>query len=176
MAHGLYNKVSNMSLLELKEEYYKCDDDDTVKKQILKTLIKNKKIEDKQKELYEKKLKADTDKTLTRIIKLKEIREREKKLEEYENIMQKRGNMEKHWESHKEQHQIDPRFKTELEQDYTNNKLMERLNSELDFRINEKSKSQDVVKPYSSMTDGNYIEFEKNTISPTNFSSKRLLR
>ena len=176
MEKGLYNKISNMTLLELKEEYYKCDDDDTVKKQILKKLIRNKKIEDEKKKLHNEKIQADVDKNLTRIIKLKEIRERERKIEEYENFMKKRGNMEKYWESHKGERQFDPRFKTELEQDHTNNKLMERLNCELDFRINEKSKSRDIIKPYSSANDGNYVEFEKTTISPTNFSSKRLLR
>ncbi len=176
MEKGLYNKVANMTLLELKEEYYLCDDDDTVKKQILKKLIKNKKIDEEKKKINDEKLRADVDKNLSKIIKLKEMREREKKIEEYENLMKKRGTMEKYWESNKGEKMIDPRFKTELEQDHTNNKLMERLNCELDFRINEKTKSRDVVKPYSSANDGNYVEFEKTAITPTNFSSKRLLR
>ena len=176
MNSGMYEKVCSMDILELKEEYYKCDDDDKVKKQILKKMIKNKQLDEKNRQNREDKIKSNIDKNLSKLIKLKEIREREKKIEEYENIMKKRGPMEKHWESHKEEHTIDPRFKTELEQDHTNNKLMERLNCELDFRINETRKSKDVVKPYSSVNDGNFVNFEKSSITPTNFSSKRLLR
>ena len=90
---------------------------------------------------------------------------------EMEKILERRGKMEKHWESNREG--LDNKFKQELEQDFTNNKLMERLNCELDFRINEK-KSKDTIKPYSEMVGGNYTEFKKNSI-PKNFSSKRLL-
>lgn len=175
MNRGMYERVSNMDILELKEEYYKCDDDDKVKKQILKKMIKNKQLEEKNKQIKEDKIRMDADKSLSRLIKIKQIREREKKIEEYENIMKKRGSMEKHWESHQGENRIDPRFKTELEQDHTNNKLMERLNCELDFRINDGQKSRDIIKPYS-MAGGNYNNFEKLSIPPTSFSSKRLLR
>ena len=171
---GKYDTIRDMTLRDLKKEYHNCDENDFVKKQILKKLITNKTIEENKHKENEKIMQREIDDKVNALIKLKERNEKQKKvnkLMEMEKILERRGKMEKHWESNREG--LDNKFKQELEQDFTNNKLMERLNCELDFRINEK-KSKDTIKPYSEMVGGNYTEFKKNSI-PKNFSSKRLL-
>ena len=86
MATGLYDKTLKMSILDLKEEYYKCEDDQIVKKQFLKKLIKKKLEEEKinkQKELNNKKntffsiiakdMKEDLDEIYSRITSLQDF-------------------------------------------------------------------------------------------------------
>ena len=116
----------------------------------------------------------EIDDRVNALIKIKEIKDKRHKadkMEELERVLEKRGKMEKYWEANKKG--IYNKFKTELEQDFTNNKLMERLNCELDFRINEE-KTKETIKPYSELTDGNYNEFKRQSI-PKNFSSRRML-
>ena len=170
MNNGIYEKYHQMSISQLKEEYYKCNDDnkkDKVKKQMIGKIIKNK-IDDENK--LNQQLQQETNKYLDVIIQSKH----KKELMNKQKLIEKRGPMESCWDSIQS---IDPKFKSELEQDYTNNKLMERLNSELDFRINE-TKNKDVMRPYSSQDEGNYIDYNKNqkkTQPSTNFSSKRMI-
>ncbi len=171
--NGKYEQIKNMSISELKEQYYECSDSDTVKKQILKKLIKNKIKIEKEYAIEEKQMKDDIDKKLDNLIKMKENTEKDKKnkqLKGIEQIIKKRGNMEQYWESNQQTDKIDPRFKPEIELDHSNNKLMERLNYELDFRIHGQ-KTKDVIKPYSGTDDGNYKEFEKYSIPTDNFST-----
>jgi hypothetical protein len=171
---GRYDKIKEMSLSQLKKEYHSCDEDDNVKKQILKKLIKNKIHEDAKQEAFNKSMQNEIDDRVNALIKIKEIKDKQhkaNKMEELERVLEKRGKMEKYWEANKKG--IDNKFKTELEQDFTNNKLMERLNCELDFRINEE-KTKETIKPYSELTDGNYNEFKRQSI-PKNFSSRRML-
>lgn len=171
MNKGMYDKFSKMDILQLKEEYYKCDDDDKVSKKIIKSFIKSKNKENKANDISAS--------SLNKIINLKKKSDMEKKeLQDKERILNKRGAMEKYWHSPADDKMgIDPRFKTELEMDHTNNKLMERLNCELDFRTDD-VKLKDIQKPYFDGGGGNYADasFEKTSISPTSFSSKRLLR
>lgn len=73
----------------------------------------------------------------------------------------------------------DPKYASEIEKDFSNNKLMERMNGELDFRIHGADK--DVVsRPYMQDDGGenNYASikrFKKHSIPSNNFSSKRML-
>lgn len=168
---GKYDKIREMTLSELKSEYRSCDENDIVKKQILKKLIKNKIQENNKVALFNKVMENEINDRVDNLVKIKEAKNKQRKKIEERKILESRGKMEKYWEQNNKG--IDNKFKNELEHDFTNNKLMERLNCELDFRINGE-KSRDTVKPYSEMTGGNYTEFKKNSI-PKNFSSRRLL-
>ena len=175
---GKYEQINNMTLKELKDEYYGCSDTDNVKKQILKKLIKNKIQIEKEQAVIEKNLQDDIDKKLDNLIKMKENTEKDKKnkkLKELDQVIKKRGNMEQYWESNQQTDKIDPRFKPEIELDHSNNKLMERLNYELDFRIHG-TKTKDVIKPYSGTDDGNFKDFEKYSIPTDNFSTQKMMR
>lgn len=173
-----YEQIKNMSLIQLKKEYNTCSSDDTVKKQILKKIIKNKlEIEKKNKKL-DNDMKNDIDTKLNNLIKAKENTEKDKKakkVKELDQIIKKRGNMEQYWENTQTLEKIDDRFKPEIEHDHANNKLMERLNFELDFRIHGE-KTKDVIKPYSNQDGGNYKDFEKYSIPTDNFETNKILR
>jgi len=73
----------------------------------------------------------------------------------------------------------DPRYVNRVEQDFSNNKLMERMNGELDFRLNGIDKDT-VLKPYSQIDEdtGDYVpinKFHNHSVPPDNFSSRRFL-
>jgi len=98
-------------------------------------------------------------------------------------VIKKRGNMEKYWESNQNTDKIDPKFVKKIGNDFSNNKLMERLNCELDFRINSdmpknfEDRSDDIIKPYSNDDNGNFKDFQKYSVPTldkkiTSFSSK----
>ena len=107
--------------------------------------------------------------------------------DERKKLEQKRGHMEQYWESNQtREKELEPQYKLEVERDYTNNKLMERLNCELDFRINEKKKSKEICKPYENDDDDDDDLYKQKILHnksnvpvksnvPTNFSSKRLI-
>ncbi len=176
MDKGIYNKFLRMTLKELKNEYYQCDKSDMIRRNILKKIILNKQEIGTNKE---KKIKNDIDEKVENLIKLKEISDQKKhlaKMKEFEILMKQRGEMEKCWEFNKATSKIDPRYKNEVETDFTNNKLMERLNCELDFRINDNQKLRDFIKPYDTSNNGNLIELDNIDVPVNNFSSKRMLR
>jgi len=152
----------NMSLGKLKDEYYNCDD--KVTKMILKKIIKQKSEEQKIK-------KEKSDAIIDDLILLKAKSIEKRITTEKQQVYQKRGPMEQHWESHKTNTAIDPKFKNELTSDLTNNKLMERLNIELDFRINGK-KEKIIDKPYVDSDYGDYLsvrDFDRFAIPTNNF-------
>ena len=78
---------------------------------------------------------------------------------------------------------VDPKFLNELKNDFSNNKLMERMNSELDY-VNKKSKKKShrvIIKPFSQEEEmnNNYTninKFNKYSIPGDDFTSKRLLQ
>jgi hypothetical protein len=98
-------------------------------------------------------------------------------LEENENdrkIREKRNKFDKQWNR-----VADPRYVKTVEQDFSNNKLMERMNGELDFRLNGIDKDT-IIKPYSQTDEdnGDYVsvkKFKHYGIPGDNFSSKRFL-
>ena len=83
---------------------------------------------------------------------------------------------------------IDTKFTTELEKDSANNKLMERLNSELDFRTaQDKKKHRVIAKPYHDNSNdtqlmsrtydgGELYNIGLNDIPNDDFSSTRLIK
>jgi len=90
---------------------------------------------------------------MDKLIKLKEISNKNKE-KRMEPIIKKRGNLEKYWETSKSCDWSDPRFNKELNGDQSNNKMMERLNCELDFRVNKKKKkTSNIIKPYDDSDD-----------------------
>lgn len=142
----LYHK---MPIRELIKEYKNCDPHNEAKKIILNKIIKEK------------------------------IDIINKNKQEFNNNLNDMINSRKQKESDnkKEKHtQVDQRFKQHLEHDFKNNKLMERLNIELDFRVNgidEKS----IVKPYADVDCGDFVsvkDFDSSSIPKNNFSSRRL--
>ena len=83
---------------------------------------------------------------------------------------------------------VDVKYKTEIEKDFANNKLMERMNGELDFRIkNNKKLSRIFEKPYfesgskfqpfNAMDDISQLDDtnDKVDIPANDFTSSRLL-
>lgn len=176
--NGKYDQIQNMSLDQLKKEYRSCSENDTVKKQILKKIIRSKLEIEKENKKIDDQMKDDIDKKLNNLIKAKENTEKDKKshkLKELDQIIKKRGQMEQYWENNQTLEKIDERFKPEIEYDHANNKLMERLNFELDFRIHGE-KTKDIIKPYSNQDGGNYKDFEKYSIPTDTFETNKILR
>lgn len=73
----------------------------------------------------------------------------------------------------------DPKYAKMVEQDFSNNKLMERMNGELDFRLNGIERDT-ILKPYSQVDEdtGNYVsikKFDNYAVPGNNFSSNRFL-
>ena len=155
-----------MSLKDLEKELKKCDNVEYFKKGILQKLI-NKKLREQEKKEMEFKNKIND--KVEKLLKIKKIKENEsqlKKLKEFDKLISKR-------ESAK-QLQIDPKLKDPIELDYLNNKLMERLNSELDFRVRG-GKTKEIMKPYDiTECNGYWKEEEKNPIN--NFNSNKRKR
>lgn len=155
-----------MSLKDLRKELKRCDNIEYFKKGILQKLI-NKKLKEQEKKEIE--FKNEINDKVEKLLKIKEINENEsqlKKLKEFDKLISERKSAEK-------QLQIDPKLKESVEFDYLNNKLMERLNSELDFRVHG-AKTKEIMKPYDiTECNGYWKDEEKNPIN--NFSSKRLL-
>jgi hypothetical protein len=187
---GKYDQIKTMSIEELKDEYYNCKNGDVVKKQMLKKIIKSKiKLDNtsnsksspnKKKQIdnittddlviSEPSLDDTTTKCIEKLISLKineGVHKQQKKLQELKPIIEKRGNMEQYWESNQEIDKIDPRFMKEISTDHSNNKLMERLNCELDFRLYGEQSKDDIIKPYSNSDGGNYTDLVKQNVPPT---------
>lgn len=139
-------KLMKMSLEELKIEYYSCDDKNTAQKDIIKQIANKKKLAKKNAKKDNKNINIDIDIIL-------------KSKQKVDNtFIKKRGHMEKCWESHKTRFgDLEPQYKEEVEKDFTNNKLMERLNCEVDFRING-NKKKEILKPYDDIEDYNSEE------------------
>ena len=174
MATETYDKTLQMSILDLKEEYYKCDDDQVVKKEILKKLIRKKLEEEKIKKQEMARKKSIANSTHNVDNDIQQIMKSQQRKRNLQNIIAMRGKLEDKWES-VHTVQIDQRFQEHVTNDSANNKLMERLNCELDFRVNDNRNPNEVMKAYSSVDDGNYKELEK--MPPLqNFSSMRLIR
>lgn len=100
----------------------------------------------------------DQDKSLRRLEKLSEIKAYEKLLEENKreesnNIVKKtRGKSEmQKWGTND---LYDPKYSKYVEEDQMNNKLMERLNTEIDFRLSDNPKSRtNIIKPFDDADD-----------------------
>lgn len=138
-------KLMKMSLEELKVEYYSCDDKNVAQKDIIKQIAKKKKLA--MKLAKEEKEKKTINAGIDIILKSKQ------KQKPDNTFIKKRGNMERCWESHQTRFgNLEPQYKEEVEKDFTNNKLMERLNCEVDFRING-NKKKEILKPYDDRED-----------------------
>jgi hypothetical protein len=134
-----------MSLEELKIEYYSCDDKNVAQKDIIKQIANKKKLA--MKHAKEEKIKKTINDDLDTILKSQQ------KHKPDETFIKRRGHMERFWESHKTRFSnLEPQYKEEVEKDFTNNKLMERLNCEVDFRVNG-NKKKEILKPYDDCDD-----------------------
>jgi len=73
---------------------------------------------------------------------------------------------------------IDPKFENELKNDFSNNKLMERMNSEL-YNFNKTKKNNIILEPFSKELSDEYSNinnFENYTIPKNDFTTNRLLK
>jgi hypothetical protein len=119
---------------------------------------------------------------LDKISKMKayaELIEDNKKESKNDEIKKKRGNREEKWKSH-DIH--DPKYEKYIKEDSMNNKLMERLNSEIDFRMDDVKVA--IEKPFDdddddqSVLDG-FARFEAtddNTTNDTTNDNKKLTK
>jgi len=80
-----------------------------------------------------------------------ELLEDNKKDSHKKELEESRGAREKLWEVHG---MYDPRYVKYQKEDFMNNKLMERLNTEIDFR-NEPGKKPKIEKPFD---DGDHFD------------------
>lgn len=155
-------KLMKMSLEQLKIEYYSCDKKNVAQKEMIKQIAKKK----KNAKLLEKQKKEKTDFTanICTILKSKKTQKPD------ETFVKKRGKIEQLWESHATRFgNLEPQYREEVEKDFTNNKLMERLNCEVDFRINGKPNKKEILKPYDDKND--YDSEEEHFLN----SAKRLV-
>lgn len=165
MSKKYYLKISNMSLNELKTEYNSCVNQE--KKNMIKHVAKHKKQQTKQNK------EKSIEQNINTIIAHKNKKNNE---QETKKLIMKRGHMEKYWESNQaETSNMESHYRTEIERDYTNNKLMERLNSELDSKINEPKKAHTILKPYDTQDDDSCEDSYESEVPINNFSSKRLI-
>jgi hypothetical protein len=176
------NKLE-FQIKELNYNLNKCKDPITkiVIKDILDKKIKiHKNI--KSKNLLEKEIESKLDKII----------ETENQDEAYKKIL-KENEEENYKKTEKKQNDkywnktIDSKYKEQVEGDMANNKLMERLNSELDFRVHGHDKKT-IIKPffqhdsddeddYKKITS-KYVKINKftnHTIPSTDFTSQRML-
>jgi hypothetical protein len=150
-----------MSLEELKIEYYSCDNKNVAQKDMIKQIARKKKLAKQM--AKEEKEKNDINSSINTILKSQHSHKPD------ETFVKKRGSMERVWESHKTRFgNLEPQYREEVENDFTNNKLMERLNCEVDFRINGKVKKE-ILKPYDDKED-----YDSEEESYTN-SARRLI-
>lgn len=138
-------KLMRMTLEELKVEYYSCDDKNVAQKELIKQIAKKKKFAKEMAKV--EKEKKDYNSSINLILKEKSKNPTD------DTFIKRRGKIEQMWESHKTRFgNLEPQYKEEVEKDFTNNKLMERLNCEVDFRINGKKKKE-ILKPYDEVEE-----------------------
>lgn len=139
---------NSMDVEDLIKEYRCCNPQNKIKLAILQKIIKEKSIENK-------KIQEMLDKTIDEVIL----------------------SVEKNKSDHNDEiNNLDPMYKEYLKNDIKNNKLMDRLNIELDFRTHNSSKNK-IVKPYADIDCGDYVsvkKFNEHSIPKNNFSSQRL--
>lgn len=133
--------------------FNKMQEDEEKVENALEVLMEQKEEEEEEAEAYQRILNDN-------------IREKQKERHDREN--------NRKWNK-----RADPKYAREVEKDFANNKLMERMNSELDFRIHGPDKSH-MSKAFSQDDEdnGDYVsvkKFKKYGIPSDNFSSKRML-
>jgi hypothetical protein len=154
------------SIYELERDMRKTNN--IIKKTILKNLIQLKLHEMKNKKYYvEQDKKIKKNKKLKSILKKKEnsLRELENisKIQAYQELLEEnkienekkviddaRGKNEKYWNN---KNNYDPKYSKYIKQDTMNNRLMERLNTEIDFRFEDNK--NEIVKPFDNCDNDN---------------------
>lgn len=128
------NMNNNDHLSDLDEDKNDRDDTDRVLKGILK----------------------DQETSLDKLERINQIKAYQDLLEEGDRdksnntIKKMRGQNEEKWGT---EELYDPRYSKYAEEDFMNNKMMERLNSEIDFRLTGGDK-MNIIKPFDSTNDG----------------------
>ena len=146
---------------EIEQDIKKCKD--PIKKSILNSIYKLKIYNDTEEKIiknneYKKNINKIINEQHKNIDKLDNI----KKFEVYRKILDdnkkdnnklsllfKRGKNEEMWNTIN-----DPEYIKYIQEDVNNNRLMERLNSEIDFRKNS-VKSKKFIKPFDKLSDNN---------------------
>jgi hypothetical protein len=168
--------IGSISLRKLKEKLAQCDKKDISRLNLIKKLIKAKEeyLVKKQKEIQveESIRKKEADDLLDKIFG--EMEEKQQPLQDTHKFSQ--------------DDETDMRLKDQVKYDYTNNRLMDRMNSELDIRINGRNK-REIIKPYADSSDlysyksqlinsNDYVDINDDNIfgiPNTNFSTVNII-
>lgn len=71
----------------------------------------------------------------------------------------------------------DTKFRDELNKDYMNNNLLDRMNSEIDIRKGKVANKKDFIPPFANKGSGQFAPFHKQkNIPQSDFSNKRIMR
>ena len=172
MEYKLNNDIDDISKLI-------NNSDDDLEIIILNDILKNKikkltEINRLKKNVNKKKLKNKVDDILDTFIKINEDDKHNQSI-----ILKKKKDEEIKIKQDKNYNKIiDPKFENELKNDFSNNKLMERMNSEL-YNFNKKKKNNTILEPFSKELSDNYSNinnFENYTIPKNDFTINRLLK
>lgn len=146
----------------LKIKLMQMSDVQTKQKNVQYETIKKKRENAKKSEVINPELKTILKKKETSLDELEEISRKkaydellkENKLENDKKMLRKtRGNNEKNWNSN---NIYDPKYAKYLKDDSMNNKLMERLNSEIDFRMDDTKAG--IERPFEKMDENDIME------------------
>lgn len=162
------NIIISKSSKEIKKDIKDCKDN--IKKVILQEILKvkldeessNMKLDDvdidnKNVSTHMKKILKEQQDSLDKIYKMQKVKAYEKLLEDNEKeetnnmLKDKRGKLENEWENSNIIHNnnpFDPNYAKYIASDVNNNKLMERLNCEIDFRSD--TRKNIVIKPFDN--------------------------
>ena len=163
---GKLNELKNMTIEELKDEYYTTSKNDVVKKEMLKKLIKSKISEKKAilnnkiqtNDVVEKNKKVTQSTKSTKSTYSAKSSDSSEKIDLVNNHNKSNKFNKSDQSDQSDKHDISENMLKEIGVDFSNNKLMERLNCELDFRVYG-DKSTQIIPPYSNV-GGNLKEFD----------------
>jgi hypothetical protein len=166
-------KIKSLTIAELKKEYY--DSDDIFKKTLIKNIIKEKINEIEIKKQLEKKMRNATENILDKFIyentikidktnkvRTKKINKKNKKVESLNKPKISDGASDDASDGgiFAPYGKIENKFIDEVKKDFTNNKLMERMNSELILRT--EGRERKMLKPYMDDDEVNKSSDYKN--------------
>jgi len=174
MASKYINSIQNMSFNELRDELMNCDNN-PIKEYLIRRLMKEKYIYYKKRKNYIINKRHQLEKERYELFK-KHI---ENSIEEQEEPVYLKDDdyisplENSDIRNHNFSNLYDKKFTNEIEKDRVNNNLMDRMNSELEIRKFNSNVKKDFEPPYDSA--GKSL-VNINTITPNNFSSKRIIR
>jgi hypothetical protein len=165
MPSNYIQKINGMDIKRLQLELLECDDSNIVKKMLIKKIIKLKLLEKKQRKYQLE----NQNKVNIKVPKM------ESSFDPLDELI-KCNSPEKDIESPKSK-PVESKFTNEILKDQANNKLMDRLTNELDFRSRGYDKKT-FEKPYADIGDNVYCppntQYQTGTLEHTFDSSNNV--